>query len=87
MFWFSGGVQLTTILVTSGRTCKELGTSGTRVSVKEKNGFEGFLLNKGHYMKSYELVRLNVALLLCIYIKMSTFQKSELYCRRESNEL
>lgn len=35
MFWFSGGVQLTTMLVTSGRTWRELGTSGTRVSGKE----------------------------------------------------
>ena len=36
MFWFSGGVQLTTMLVTSGRTWRELGTSGTRVSAKER---------------------------------------------------
>ena len=36
MFWFSGGVQLTTMLVTRGRTWRELGTSGTRVSGKER---------------------------------------------------
>lgn len=32
MSWFSGGDQLTTMLFTSGRTCKEPGTSGTRDS-------------------------------------------------------
>lgn len=64
MSWFSGGDQLTTMLFTSGRTCKEPGTSGTRVSKYHtwsalRNETLEFLVARAWQQCSYSFYRPN----------------------------